>query len=78
MPAKRIRTCGKRCHVARGARCACVCQGYFHSKDGTGAANRAALAQATEAEQKTIFEQHDFKEGKTKFIYQQELPLEVK
>ncbi len=75
---KRIRTCGKICHSAKGTRCRCVCQSYYHGKNGTGAANRVALAQATEAEQALLLEQHGFEKGKTKFIYQQELPLEVK
>lgn len=74
---KRIRTCGKRCHTARGTRCACVCGGFFHSKNGAGAANRTALAQATEAEQKLLLEQHGFIPGETRYIEQLRLPLEV-
>jgi hypothetical protein len=73
----RKRVCSKRCHSARGTRCRCVCGGFYHGKDGTGAANRATLGQATEAEQKLLLEQHGFKEGETAYIEQQELPLEV-
>ncbi len=73
----KVRTCSKRCHTAKGTRCACVCGGYYHGKDGAGAANRAALAQATEAEQKLLFEQHGFKKGETAYIEQKEMPLEV-
>jgi len=73
----RRRTCGSRCHNARGTRCKCVCQGFFHGKDGAGAANRDALTQATEAEQKLLLGEHGFKQGETRYILQQELPLEV-
>jgi len=70
---QRIRTCGSRCHNARGTRCKCVCGGFFHGKDGAGAANRGALAQATDADQAQLFEQHGFKEGKTVYIEQKKL-----
>jgi len=73
---KRVRTCGKCCHEARGTRCACVCLGFYHGKDGAGAANREALAQATEAEQKILLEEHGFKKGATVYIEQRKLPLE--
>jgi len=74
---KRVRTCSKRCHSAAGKRCACVCQGFFHGKDGAGAANREALHQATEEEAKELLEQHGFKENETAYIEQRKLPLEV-
>jgi len=72
---KRIRVCGKLCHNARGTRCACVCQGFFHST--AGAANREALHQATEERVKDLLEEHGFKEGETAYIEQRKLPLEV-
>lgn len=73
----KVRRCDKRCHNAKRPRCRCVCGGFYHGKDGTGAVNRATLAQTTETEQKQLLEQHGFKEGETKFVWQQELPLEV-
>jgi len=74
---KRGRICSKRCHTAKGTRCCCACGGFYHGKNGSGAANRAALAVATEAEQKSLLEQHGFKDGETAYIEQMELPLEV-
>ena len=71
----RIRKCNDRCHCAKGTRCKCVCQGFFHGKDGAGAANRAALAEAVLPEE--LLKQHGFKEGETAYIEQKELPLEV-
>jgi len=73
----KIRRCSSRCHSAKGTRCACVCQGFFHGKDGAGAANREALHQATEEEVKRTLEQHGFREGETAYIEQRKLPLEV-
>ena len=72
---KRVRTCSSRCHEARGTRCKCVCQGFYHSS--AGAANREALHQATEEEVKELLEQHGFKVGETAYIEQRRLPLEV-
>ena len=72
---KRIRTCGKRCHEARGTRCKCICQGFYHSS--TGAANRQALQEQTEEEVKRTLEQHGFEEGEARYIEQIKLPLEV-
>jgi len=72
---KRIRICGKRCHEARGTRCKCICQSYFHGKNGQGAANRAALAETVLPEE--LLEQHGFKQGETAYIEQKELPLNV-
>jgi len=72
---KRIRTCGKRCHEAHGIRCKCICQGFYHGKDGAGAANREALAQAVLPEE--LLKQHGFKEGETRYIEQKGLPLEA-
>ena len=69
----RIRKCGSRCHRAKGTRCRCWCQGFFHGKNGTGAANRAALA----AGMTHLLEEHGFKQGETAYIEQKELPLEV-
>jgi len=68
----RIRRCDSRCHRAKGTRCKCVCLGFFHGKDGAGAANREALAQGT-----VLLEDHGFKEGETAYIEQKVLPLEV-
>ena len=68
----RKRVCGKRCHTARGTRCKCVCLGFFHGKDGAGAANREALTQGT-----VLLEDHGFKKGETAYIEQRELPLGV-
>ena len=73
----RKRVCGKRCHSARGTRCRCFCGGFWHGKNGASALNRAALVQATEAEQRLLLEQHGFKKGETAYIEQKELPLEV-
>ena len=72
---KRMRTCGKRCHEARGTRCKCICQGFYHSS--TGAANRQALQEQTEEEVKKTLEQHGFKNGEAEFVHQQEFSLEV-
>ena len=72
---KRMRTCSKRCHEARGTRCKCVCQGFYHS--AAGAANRQALQEQTEEEVKETLEQHGFKEGETRYMEQIKLPLEV-
>ncbi len=71
---KRMRTCGTRCHTAKGNRCVCVCDGFFHGKNGTGAVNRAALAEAVLPEE--ILEQHGFKKGETAYLEQEKLPLE--
>lgn len=73
----RVRRCSSRCHRAKGKRCRCFCGGYYHGKDGAGAANRATLTRATELEQKLLLVQHGFKEGETAYIEQRELPLEV-
>jgi len=72
---KRVRTCGKRCHEARGTKCKCVCLGFYHGS--AGAANREALHQATEEDAKELLEQHGFKEGETRYIEQTKLFLEV-
>ena len=72
---KRMRTCGKRCHSAKGTRCKCICGGFYHSS--AGAANRQALHEQTEEEVKETLEQHGFKEGETRYIEQKRLPLEV-
>ena len=71
----RVRTCEKRCHEARGTRCKCVCQGFYHGN--AGATNREALHQATEEGAKELLKQHGLKEAKTAYIEQMELPLEV-
>lgn len=71
----RRRSCGKRCHSARGPRCRCVCGGFFHGKDGAGAANREALAHAVLPEE--LLKQHGFNGGETAYIDQTKLPLEV-
>ena len=73
----RVRRCTGRCHNAKGTRCKCVCQSYFHGKNGQGAVNRAALNQVTEVEQKIILEEHGFKQGETAYIEQKQLPVEV-
>ena len=72
---KRVRTCSSRCHEARGTKCKCVCQGFYHGS--AGAANREALHQATEEDAKGLLEQHGFKEVETRYIEQTKLPLEV-
>ena len=74
---KRVRVCGASCHNAKGTQCACFCQGFFHGKDGPGATNRAALAQATEEEQLHLLEEHGFKKGETAYKDQLKLALEV-
>ena len=71
----RIRKCNSRCHHAKGTRCKCVCQGFYHRADG--AANRQALTQHTEEEVIETLEQHGFKDGETAYIEQKELALEV-
>ena len=68
----KIRRCSSSCHNAKGTRCRCFCGGFFHGKDGAGAANREALAQGM-----TDLEQHGFKRGETVYIEQRKLPLEV-
>ena len=73
----RVRVCSRRCHEARGTRCKCICQGFYHGRDGSGAANRQALQEQTEEEGKKTLEQHGFKESETAYIEQKELPLEV-
>ena len=69
----RVRRCSSRCHNAKGTRCRCWCGGFFHGKDGAGAANREVLAQGMTE----LLEQHGFKQGETAYIEQRELPLEV-
>lgn len=72
----KIRRCDNRCHSAKGTRCKCWCGGTFHGT--AGAINREALLQAvTEADRRRMLEQHGFKEGKTAFIEQTKLPIEV-
>lgn len=71
----KVRQCSSRCHRAKGKRCACVCQGFYHSS--AGAANREALAQATEEEVKDLLEEHGFKKGETEYIEQRKFLLEV-
>lgn len=71
----RIRKCNGRCHQAKGTRCACVCQGFYHGKNGN--VNRQALSEMTEEEVKQTLEEHGFKNGESRFVWQQELPLEV-
>ena len=72
---KRVRICGSRCHNARGTRCKCVCQGFYHSS--AGAVNRQALLEMTEEEVRKTLQQHGFKQGETAYIEQNKLPLEV-
>ena len=67
----RVRRCDSRCHNAKGTRCACWCGGAFHGS--AGAANRQALVEGGVE----ILEEHGFKKGKTAYIEQRELPLEV-
>ncbi len=69
----KVRRCNARCHCAKGTRCRCWCGGFFHGKDGTGAANRGALAQAVLPEE--LLKQHGFKESGTAYIEQKELPM---
>jgi len=71
----RIRRCDRRCHQAKGTRCACVCQGFYHGKNE--AMNRQALSEMTEEEVKKTLEEHGFKNGESRFVWQKELPLEV-
>ena len=71
----RVRVCGARCHEARGTHCKCVCSGFFHGKDGAGASNREALAQAVLP--KELLKQHGFKKGATRYMEQRKLPMEV-
>lgn len=68
----RIRVCSHKCHQAKGSRCRCWCGSAFHGKNGTGAANREALANGMTE----LLEQHGFITGKTAYIEQKELPLE--
>jgi len=67
----KIRSCGERCHHAKGTRCACFCGGFFHGS--AGAENRAALAQGVDVQ----LEQNGFKKGETVYIEQKVMPLEV-
>ena len=69
----KVRRCNARCHNAKGTRCRCWCGGFFHGKDGAGAANREALARGTTE----LLEQHGFKQDETAYIEQKELPLGV-
>lgn len=73
----RTRRCDSRCHNAKGKRCGCICGGFFHGKDGAGAANREALHQATDEAAEKLLEQHGIKKNKTVYIEQRELPLGV-
>jgi len=52
-----------------------VCSGFFHGKDGAGASNREALAQAVLP--KELLKQHGFKKGATRYMEQRKLPMEV-
>ncbi len=62
----KVRRCDKRCHNAKRPRCQCWCGGFFHGKDGAGAANRDALAQTVLPEE--LLKQHGFKESETAYI----------
>ncbi len=68
----KVRRCDKRCHQAKGSRCACWCGGAFHGS--AGAANRMALGQGMTE----LLDEHGFKQGETAYLNQTELPLEVK
>ena len=75
---KRIRKCTDRCHSAKGTRCKCICQGFYHGSAGSaGAANRQALQEQTEEEVKEILEQHGFKKGEAVYLEQLQLPMPV-
>jgi len=70
----RVRTCGSRCHNAKGSRCKCWCGGFFHGS--AGAANREALVNnLAESDQTQLLDQHGFKKGETKYIEQKKLPI---
>ena len=71
MERKRIRRCDDRCHHARGSKCKCICQGFFHGS--AGADNRAALGQGVDDQ----LEQHGFKKGETAYIEQKKMCMEV-
>ena len=72
----RLRTCGSRCHNAKGSRCQCWCGGFFHGS--AGAANRDALVNTiTESDQTQLLGQHGFKKGEAKYIEQKKLPIPV-
>jgi len=65
----KVRKCDRRCHEARGKRCACWCGGSFHGTGG--AANRAALTEGVT----DLLKEHGFEEGKTAYIAQTVMPL---
>ena len=67
----RVRRCDDRCHRATGTRCKCWCGGAFHGS--AGAANRLALQDGVTER----LEQHGFEQGKTGYIEQTRLPVEV-
>jgi len=72
----KVRTCGGRCHNAKGTRCRCWCGGAFHGS--AGAANRETLVNnITESDQAQLLEQHGFKKGETKYTEQKKLPIPV-
>ncbi len=63
------RKCNYRCHNEKGTRCRCWCEGQFHGTQGVSA--RAALKLGSWAMPP------QFAEGKTAYIEQKELQLEV-
>ncbi|MDD5501579.1 MAG: hypothetical protein PHH57_07900 [Candidatus Omnitrophica bacterium] len=65
----KVRRCDKRCHTAKGTRCKCWCDGFFHGS--AGATNRSALAQGA-AE---LLEEHGFRKDETAYIAQEELSM---
>ncbi len=67
----RRRTCGKRCHEARGTRCACFCSGFFHGSGG--AINRAALAGGVTR----VEDRPGYRNGECRYIEQRKMALGV-
>jgi hypothetical protein len=66
---KRIRRCDDICHNSKGTRCSCVCGGYFHGKNGDGAAHRLELQEGL-----TTLGEHGFEKGKARYVSQLQLP----
>ena len=62
----KVRRCDKRCHSARGTRCKCWCEGFYHGKDGD--VNRETLKDAAR-----YIEEHGAKPGEV-YLDQLRLP----
>ncbi len=60
-----MRRCDRRCHEAKGRRCKCICDGFFHGANAAGTVNRQSLADGL-----TTLEEHGFRKGEALYVDQ--------